>query len=301
MPYHLFLIDFGTFGHQIVSDGRCDENRGNGTDDDADNQREDERTDRLATEEENGQQSDERRTRRIDRTRQGRVDCVIDILLEIPFRIEAQVLADTVENHHGIVDRITDNRQNGRDEGLVYLQIERHDLIEQREDADDEERIDGQCHRGARSPLPTLEPERDIETDGDQREQHRIDGVPRHVAGDRRTDLVGRDDTVLIVLRVAEVLKRDIVRIERFQGIVDDLLDLGGRRVGRIIVLVLRYDAHLTLVAVLLHLVTGLRSIGIQTGERTVQVGTHVLGQNRLIEPDDVSTTTSELGARLSP
>ena len=32
-----------------------------------------------------------------------------------------------------------------------------------------------------------------------------------------------------------------------------------------------------------------------------MQVGTHVLGQNRLIEPDDVSTTTSELGAEVEP
>ena len=141
-----------------------------------------EAADRLAAEEEDGQQRHERRTRGVDRTRQRRVDGVVHVLLQVALRIETQVLADSVEDDHRVVDGVADDRQDRGDERLVDLEVEGQQPVEHREDTDDQQGVEGQGRRGTRSPLPALEAERNVETDGDEREEHRIDGVPRHVA-----------------------------------------------------------------------------------------------------------------------
>ena len=120
----LLLVDLGTLGHQVVSDRRSDENRSHSTHDDADRQGEDEAADGLAAEEEDRQQRHERRARSVDRTRQRRVDGVVHVILEIALGIEAQVLADTVEDDHRIVDGIADDRKDRGDERLVDLEVE---------------------------------------------------------------------------------------------------------------------------------------------------------------------------------
>ena len=138
--YPLLLhVGLGALRHQIVSDRRREEDRGGRTYDHADDQREDEAADRLAAEEEDGQQRHERRARGVDRTRQRRVDGVVHGLLQVALRVETQVLADSVEDDHRVVDGIADDRQDRGDERLVDLEVEGQQTVEHREDADDQQ------------------------------------------------------------------------------------------------------------------------------------------------------------------
>ena len=85
--------------NQVVCDRGRGEYRRVSTDQHAEQQREDEPADHFAAEQEDGQQHDQRRTGSIDRAGQRRVDRIIDVVLDVAFRIERLVLADTVENH----------------------------------------------------------------------------------------------------------------------------------------------------------------------------------------------------------
>ena len=176
-----------TAGHQGVGDRGGDEDRRDGTHDNADGQREDEAADGLAAEEEDRQQRHERRARSVDRTRQRRVDGVVHVLLEVALGIHAQIFADTVEDHHGIVDGVTDDRKDRGDEGLIDFEVEGHEAIEHREETDDEQGVDRKGDRGARSPLPALEAEGDVETDGDKSENYRPHGRSLDIICDTRT------------------------------------------------------------------------------------------------------------------
>ena len=82
----------------------------------------------LTAKAEDSEQHDEGRHRGRERTAQGVVQCVVDILSTVVLRIQGIVLTDTVEDDHGIVDRVTDNGQDSSDERLVNFHRERHDL-----------------------------------------------------------------------------------------------------------------------------------------------------------------------------
>ena len=45
--------------------------------------------------------------------------------------MQAEVLTDTVEDNHVIVDGVTDDGQDGCNEGLVNVQVEWQDAAEQ--------------------------------------------------------------------------------------------------------------------------------------------------------------------------
>ena len=53
--------------------------------------------------------------------------------------LQAEVLTNTVENHHVIVDGITDNGKDCRNERLIHIKIEWEDSAEQREESDDDD------------------------------------------------------------------------------------------------------------------------------------------------------------------
>ncbi len=117
---------------------------------------------------------------------------------------------------------------------------------------------------------------------------------------DRGTDLVGGQDTVGVGLRIAELLEGDVIRVERFQSVVDDLLDLRGSLVRRVVVTVLRHDAHLVLVAVLLHLEAHGRSVGVgELRESLLHILTNLFSRNGLVETDHVSAAARELGSEV--
>ena len=77
-----------------------------------------------ATQEEQREQQDQDRDNGIDRSAQGLVDTGIYQSRQISFRTEALILTDAVENNDGIIDGLTDYRQDSRDELAVDLNPE---------------------------------------------------------------------------------------------------------------------------------------------------------------------------------
>jgi len=129
MDLSLFLLYDGSgllfldcAAHRQESGGRSDEERRECTEYDTEDHCERERTDRIATEDEDGQEHDQSCYRGVDGTCQRLVQRVVEQLLTVALAVEADVLTDTVEYHHLIIDRVTDHRQDGTDEYLVDLE-----------------------------------------------------------------------------------------------------------------------------------------------------------------------------------
>ena len=117
-------------------------------------------------------------------------------ILEVVVRVETLHLTDSVEDNHVVVDGVTDDGQDGRDERLVNVEVERKDAGEDGEEADDDDGRVGQGNDSSKSPGPTLEPDGDVGEDHEQGQDDCDDGVAPDVARDGRADLVGRNDTV---------------------------------------------------------------------------------------------------------
>lgn len=79
-------------------------------------------TDAVTTKDEDTQQHDQRGHGGVDGTCQGLVQRTVEQALTVTLSIQVEVLTDTVEDHHLIVDRVTDNGQDSTDEGLVNLE-----------------------------------------------------------------------------------------------------------------------------------------------------------------------------------
>ena len=118
--FHVILTDGAT--HHEEGGRCCDEDRRQGTEDNTQDHGEGEATDAVTTEDEDTQQYDQRRDRGVDGTSQCLVQRTIEQALTVALRIQVEVLTYTVEDHHLIVDRVTDNGQDSTDEGLVDLQ-----------------------------------------------------------------------------------------------------------------------------------------------------------------------------------
>lgn len=84
--------------------------------------------------------------------------------------VEPEVLADTVEDDHLVVDGVTDGCQHGADEGLVDLEREGHPAVAERVGSDDEDGVDCQCHNRTDAVRHVAEAQEDVEEDGDQGE-----------------------------------------------------------------------------------------------------------------------------------
>ena len=141
--------------------------------------------------------------------------------------MQCPVFTDTVEDNHVIVDGVTDDGQDGRNEGLVDVEVEREDTREQREETDDDDCGVGKGDDTAETPGPALETERDVGENTEKGEEYGDDGAALDVAGDGRTDFVGGDDTVRVVQRVAEGIERDRLLVEALEGVEELLLDFG--------------------------------------------------------------------------
>ena len=154
-----------------------------------------------------------------------------------------------------------------------------------------------QCQRCTRSPLPSLESERDVETDGDKREEHRIDCVVGHILCDRGTDLVRRNDTVYILLRADEAIERDGIGVEALESLVEQGVYLGRSLLRRIVELVLGYDTHLVAATVLLHLV---RLHGLVIADKGLVEGlADILYRDIAVETHHVRTAAGKVDTRI--
>ena len=69
--------------------------------------------------------------RSVDRTGKGSVQRQVGVGLDVGVRMQGPVLTDTVEDNHVIVDSISDDSQDSRDERLVNVKVERQDTGEQ--------------------------------------------------------------------------------------------------------------------------------------------------------------------------
>ena len=63
--------------------------------------------------------------RSIDGSGKGAVDSLVCIGSQISLRMQSLVLTDSVEDHHVIIDSVTDDGKDRRDEGLVNVKVER--------------------------------------------------------------------------------------------------------------------------------------------------------------------------------
>ena len=104
--------------------------------------------------------------------------------------MQAEVLTDTVEDNHVIVDGVTDDGQYRSDEGLVDVKVERQDSREEGEEADNDDGSVCQLNHAAETPGPATETEGDVSEDYEQREENREYGGSLDVARDGCTHLV---------------------------------------------------------------------------------------------------------------
>ena len=95
--------------------------------------------------------------------------------------MELEVFADAVENDDGIVDGITDDREERCDKRRINLPLR------QRKDAEHDEDVMDECEHGrdAEFPFKTV---RDVGDNQHPRNQQRLDGVRDELAADRRAD-----------------------------------------------------------------------------------------------------------------
>ena len=165
----------------VVHDRGTDQDGGVGTDEDTEAEGHGQTADGLTAEDRDGEHREEGGHGGVHRTGEGGVQSRIDSLAEVGVRVQALLLTDTVEdNHvivdgvtdllltdtvednHVIVDGVTDDGQDGRDERLVHIQVERQDPVEQGEEADHDEGRVGEGDHAAETPGPALEPPGDV-------------------------------------------------------------------------------------------------------------------------------------------
>ena len=284
----LFLLRVGLEG-RIVHDRGADHDRGVGTDQDTEAERHGKTPDRFSAEERDGEHREEGRHGGVDGTGQGCVQGTVDGVLEIILRVQALHFADTVEDDHVVVDCVTDDRKDRRDERLVDVEVERQDAREQGEEADDDDRGMGEGDHAAETPGPALETERDVGEDDDEGDDDGDDSVALHVVRDGRTHLVGGNDAVRVVERGGELRERHAaVGEERLQRSVNLVLDLAVD-LGRLVLdLVGGGDLHLGGAAELLDLDGSFVKDG---GD----CGTDGLGRLRLVEADHIGAAALEI------
>ena len=151
----------------------------------ADEQREGEVLRRVAAEEVERKRREHDREDRVQRTRQRlenrRVDKRIDIAATAEVQLE--ILADAVEDDDGIVDRVTDNRQERRDKGRIDLTLRKREYREH--DKDIMYECQDCCH--TETPFETIGDIEDNQCPRNDKCKHRIGDK---LAANRRADFL---------------------------------------------------------------------------------------------------------------
>lgn len=104
----------------------CNEDGTVRTNDDTDHQGKNESFDVVATQQEDGQQHDKGREGGVDGTAESAIQSIVHDRLIVPLAsVQTNVFTDAVKYDHRIVDGVSDNRQNRRNERLVDFHGER--------------------------------------------------------------------------------------------------------------------------------------------------------------------------------
>ena len=96
-------------------------------------------------------------------------------------RFFSKRLADAVEHDDGVVQRVADDREDGRD----HRQVERR--LREREHAEHQDRVVHHGEDGAERQSPGVEAQDDVERDQHQRHRQRLDGRVAQLVADLRT------------------------------------------------------------------------------------------------------------------
>ena len=150
-----------------------------------------------------------------------------------------------------------------------------------------------ECESCTCCPLPLAETEYDIQADCKESKEQREYRTHSHILCNSRTNLICRNNTINIVLGIAETIEGNIVSIERLQSVVEDSLNLLGSSLRSIVELVLGNDTHLVLCTILLNLQRSSCSIALYKG--ILQSTTNLLCRYILVETNYECTTTGEL------
>ena len=200
-----------TLGRTASIDRRGDEGRRVGARDHADEHRQREVEDRAAAEDHQHRHAQQRRQRGQQRAGQGRVDALVDHgRVEAPAAQLAR-LADAVEDHDRVVDRIAQHRQQRGDARHGQL------AAEQAVDAQGDQHVVQQAdHRADRER--ELEADRDVDDHADQREADGDQSAALQLLADLRADRVLLDQLEAVV---GELLRQHLLRDRAFLGAGD--------------------------------------------------------------------------------
>ena len=207
--------------------------------------------------------------------------------------MQLQVLTDTVEYYHLIVDRVTDNRKHSTDEGLVDLEREGQHPLEHREQADNGEGVERQRNGRTYREGEVAEAEQDVEEDSDKGDTHADESAIGNILGYRRTYLRRTDDrTTLTDVGVLEVLDRSLAyQTVSLQSLVEHGLSLVVHGGAIRLYLIVGRDTD--------SLVVGTQREGAVGAAREglVEDFANLLGLDRLLKLYHVVATTGEVDA----
>ena len=183
----------------FVSDRRSDEERAVRTEDDTQEDGEGEATHRSTAEGEDDQHHEQRREGRIQRTGERRVQSAVDDLEAVSLRMVTHFFADTVEDDHDVIDGVTDDSEKRRDEVLVDLHGEGHDLPEKDVDGDDHQRRHRDRSKGTDREGDIAEADEDVDRHEEEREADSDEGLRLDVVRHAGAYLLRADDVAIEV------------------------------------------------------------------------------------------------------
>ncbi len=201
--------------------------------------------------------------------------------------IELAVFAHTVEDDHGGVDGVTDDGKHCGDEGLVNIEVEGQQTVEQSEEADDEDGVVGQRGDAANAETPAAETETDIDEHDQEAADDGEEGIADQVICDGGTHLLRLDDAQGVGLGAAELLLGDFVGEERLGAVVELADDVGIDGFALFVDFILGGDFEL-----------GGGTVGLDLGglaKLLVERGADIDGVDGLVEADHVCAAAREI------
>ena len=111
----------------------------------------------------------------------------------------AHFFADTVEDDHDVIDSVTDDSEKRRDEVLVDLHSEGHDLPEKDVDSDDHQRRHRDRSKGADREGDIAEADEDVDRHEEEREADCDESLRLDVVRHAGAYLLRADDVAIEV------------------------------------------------------------------------------------------------------
>src|SRR5258706_3759602 len=151
----------------VQRNGARDVDRGIGAGDDADDQARRKAVERMAVEHVERHHDDERHDLGHDGSRQRLVDRLVEHGHRLEPAAPLEALTDTIEDHHGVIQRIADHREHGRH----HRQVEGG--MPQRESAEHQDRVVQHREDRTERETPGMETNGDVQADQKQRGRQR--------------------------------------------------------------------------------------------------------------------------------